>query len=330
MSIVHETLTAYLPLKRKTTPSGWTSFNAPCCIHNGDSADTRQRGGLISNGDGGISFHCFNCGFKASWKPGRRISFKMKRLMQWLNVPDDVITKVSLNVLETEGIEQEQIVHLPKFKQKELPEGSRRLDQWSDWQALEPKGMDTNLISVFEYMQQRNLTLEDCEFHWTPTMKDRLIIPFKYRDNIVGYTARKCTEGNPKYISDQQPGYVFNLDNQNSDRIYTVVVEGPFDALSIDAVALLGSEIKDQQALLINSLNTQPIVVPDRDEAGQKLIQQAIDLNWSVSMPEWEDGINDVSDAIAKYGRIYTLYSIITQAEKTEFKIKLRSKKWFI
>ena len=59
MSILHETVTAYLPSKKKTTPSGWTSFNAPCCIHNGDSADKRQRGGLISNADGGISYHCF-------------------------------------------------------------------------------------------------------------------------------------------------------------------------------------------------------------------------------------------------------------------------------
>ena len=45
--IVHETILAHLPAKRKTTPSGWTSFNAPCCVHNGTGADTRQRGGLI-------------------------------------------------------------------------------------------------------------------------------------------------------------------------------------------------------------------------------------------------------------------------------------------
>ena len=76
MSILHETVTAYLPSKKKTTPSGWTSFNAPCCIHNGDSADKRQRGGLISNADGGISYHCFNCGYKCSWTPGRNLSFK--------------------------------------------------------------------------------------------------------------------------------------------------------------------------------------------------------------------------------------------------------------
>ena len=91
MNSVFDIVTAHLPPKRKTTPSGWTSFNAPCCIHNGDSADTRQRGGLISNGEGGVSYHCFNCGYKASWQKGRNLSHKMRKLLQWLNCPDDIL-----------------------------------------------------------------------------------------------------------------------------------------------------------------------------------------------------------------------------------------------
>ena len=55
MNIVYETLLAHLPHKRKTTPSGWTSFNAPCCVHNGTGADTRQRGGIINNPQDGTS-----------------------------------------------------------------------------------------------------------------------------------------------------------------------------------------------------------------------------------------------------------------------------------
>ena len=54
-SLVFDTLIAHLPAKRKTTPSGWTSFNAPCCPHNGTTQDTRQRGGLITNPSGGVS-----------------------------------------------------------------------------------------------------------------------------------------------------------------------------------------------------------------------------------------------------------------------------------
>ena len=52
MSIVSDLLNIYLPAKRKTTPSGWTSFNAPCCVHNNENADTRGRGGVIYEGAG--------------------------------------------------------------------------------------------------------------------------------------------------------------------------------------------------------------------------------------------------------------------------------------
>ena len=103
MTVVVETVLTYIPHKRKTTPSGWTSFNAPCCHHNGHSADTRGRGGVIQNDDG-ISYHCFNCGFKASWQPGRPFSHKMRKLLQWMGTPDDAINKVALDVMrENEG-----------------------------------------------------------------------------------------------------------------------------------------------------------------------------------------------------------------------------------
>ena len=327
---MYETLISHLPAKRKTTPSGWLSFNAPCCVHNGTGADTRQRGGIINNESDGTSYHCFNCGYKASWKPGRRVTYKMKRLMQWLNIPDDTITKVSLAVLETENIRSTEIVTLPKFTSKDLPEGAKPLREWADYCALESTGVDENLMKVFGYLKERQLYFDDYDFHWTPLngYKDRLIVPFYNNKKIVGYTARKVKDGNPKYISDQQPGYVFNIDAQK-DRVYTIVVEGPFDAIAVEGVALLGNEIKDQQSLMINSLNTKVIVVPDRDEAGQNILNEAIDLGWGVSMPPWDEDVKDVNEAVQRYGKLYTLHTIIGYAEFNELKIKLGAKKWF-
>lgn len=83
MNIVLDVLQTYLPAKRKQTPSGWLAFNAPCCEHNGTTPDTRQRGGLIAKADESVSFHCFNCGFKTSWRLGRNLSYKMKKFMRW-------------------------------------------------------------------------------------------------------------------------------------------------------------------------------------------------------------------------------------------------------
>ena len=339
-SLVFDTVFSHLPSKRKTTPSGWTSFNAPCCHHNGTTQDSRQRGGLIKNNmNDGVSYHCFNCGFKASWQSGRKLSGKMKRLLQWLGASDDTITKLALAVLqfnETKGFNQ-TIVELPKFVDKELPEGARPINDWHDWKALESSGMDENLVKVLEYMKSRQIYLDDYNFHWTPKIgyKDRLIVPFYHKEfdnnkrRIVGWTARKVNDGSPKYMSEQQPGYVFNLDSQNYKRIFCIVVEGPFDAIGVDGVALLGSEVKDQQALAINALNKKVILVPDRDDNGFKLMEQAIELGWSVSMPDWTEDVKDVNDAVIKYGRMYTLHTIVSSTEDSELKIKLRSKKWF-
>ena len=333
MNSVYDTLIQHLPFKRKKTPSGWMAFNAPCCSHQGTTADSRQRGGLIANADGGISYHCFNCGYTASWQPGRNLSYKLRKLMRWLNTPDDVITKLALHVLklkeETTG--KTPIIQLPKFAKKDLPEGAKRLQEWTNYKALEPTGLDENYVKVLEYLEQRQLANLDYNFYWTPNpaYRDRLIIPFYYRSDIVGYTARKVVDGKVKYISDQQPGYVFNIDNQNDEREFVIAVEGPIDALSIDGVALLGSEVKQQQQILLNSLGKHVIVMPDRDEAGVKLVEQAIESGWGVSMPNWHPEVKDVNDAIIKYGRLHTLYSIVKFAEQSQLKIKLRMKKWF-
>ena len=325
MSVVTETVLTYLPPKRKTTPSGWTSFNAPCCHHNGTTVDTRSRGGLISNPDG-VSYHCFNCGYKASWQQGRNLSHKMRKLLQWLNAPDDVINKLALTVMqENEGMQvTQQLVEVPVFNTVPLPEDAIKVSDIKDF--------DKHSLAILEYMASRNLQVDDTTYYWSPSLgyRDRLIIPFYYENRIVGWTGRSVNpDKKPKYLSEQQPGYVFNLDEQRPQKVFTIVCEGPIDALYIDGVALLGSEAKDQQSLLINRLNKDVILVPDRDQAGSKLVEQAIDLGWGVSMPPWEDDITDIGEAVQRYGRIFTLHSIASCAETSPLKIRLGAKKWF-
>lgn len=325
MSVVADTVLTYLPAKRKTTPSGWISFNAPCCQHNGHTADTRLRGGLIANLDGGVSYHCFNCGFKASWQPGRNLTPKLRKLYRWLGVPDDVINKVGLEVLrENEGVQaREHLLTLPTFNTLPLPDDALRIED-----AVE---LGPHLAKVVDYMRSRDLYLEDYPFYWSPSLayRDRLIIPFYYEGKIVGWTARTVGGSKAKYLSEQQPGYVFNLDNQRPQKIFCVVCEGPIDAIHIEGAALTGSEIGDQQALLLNRLNKQIIVVPDRDKAGSKMVEQAIDRGWSVSLPNWDRDCNDIGDVVRKHGKLYALYSIVSAAEESPLKIRLAAKRWF-
>jgi hypothetical protein len=322
MDIV-DVIYSYLPAKRKQTPSGWTKFNAVCCSNNSSSIDTRARGGIIRNGEG-CSYHCFNCGFKASYVNGRHLTRKMRQLLSWLGTPDDTVNKLALEALR---IQQDTVyleeISLPKFEDKELPKDSV---------LLTADNIDEQTIPAIEYVYRRGLTLDDYDFYVSKSMPDRIIVPFKFENRIVGYTARKLSEGKPKYISEQTPGYVFNLDAQSyipwCDERYVIVVEGPMDALSTSGVAILGADVMDKQAMLINKLGMIPVLVPDRDADGLRTIEQALANKWKVSLPDWHQDIKDSNDAILKYGKLWTLKSIFDGIETNELKVKLRMKKW--
>ena len=55
MDLVYDTLLQHLPFKRKKTPSGWLAFHVPVVPTRHNSRSQDKRGGLIANGDGGIS-----------------------------------------------------------------------------------------------------------------------------------------------------------------------------------------------------------------------------------------------------------------------------------
>lgn len=326
MSIIIDTVLTHLPVKRKKTPNGWTSFNCVACVHMGTSNDTRGRGG-VHVGPDGISYSCFNCGYKTSWKPGRKISKKFKTLMTWLGIPDDTISKCIIESLRDQDSNNHSIQSdiVPRFFTKELPENSKLISELLD-------NPPDELLPILEYIDSRGLFLDDYQWYWSDQalFKNRLIIPFIYHNRIVGYTSRSIIPNDkPKYISSQQPGYVFNLDNQSYDREYVIVCEGPIDAIGLDCVAIMGNSINAGQQFLINQLQREVIVVPDKDKAGEKIIQQAIDYQWTVSFPDWGDNIKDINDAIRQYGRLYTLLSIINAKYTNSTKIQLLSKGWF-
>ena len=181
-------------------------------------------------------------------------------------------------------------------------------------------------------MAARNLNVDDTNYYWSPSLgyRDRLIIPFYFEGNVVGWTGRSIlADKKPKYLTEVQPGFVYGLDEQNYNKSFAIVCEGQLDAIHVDGCALGGSEISDQQAMLLNRLQKQIIVCPDRDIAGKKLVEQAIELGWSVALPDWSSEVTDISEAVSKYGRLYALHSIATTTLDSPLKIRLRAKKWF-
>ena len=46
-------------------------------------------------------------------------------------------------------------------------------------------------------------------------------------------------------------------------------------------------------------------------------------------MPDWDNDINDIGEAVNKHGRLYALHKIVSAAETSRLKIRLKEKKWF-
>ena len=320
MNSIQQTVMDSLPGKTKRTSNGWVSFNAVCCHHNGESQDKRMRGGIIANGEA-ISYHCFNCNFKTGWQPGRHISFKMRKLLTWLNVDENTRQMLNIEALRikdtvvVENVEEEKFEI--KFKPRPLPDNTVTL-------ADAPQ-------HIQDYVAQRGLDSTQLLYSDTKPagMWKRFIIPCTYKNKLIGYTARTTDENSkPKYHNSYDTGYVYGMDDQLPHAKFVVVTEGILDAMCIGGVGILSNNASETQAEIIDTLAREVILVPDRDSAGQRLIDDALEYGWSVSFPEWESDVKDINDAVVRYGKLFTLKSIVDAKQTMCLKINLRRKKY--
>lgn len=310
---------SYLPNKRKQTPSGWISFNCPCCL------EKRSRGGLKVN-DQGWSYHCFNCGYTSSFVLGKTLGYKAKNLLEKLGAPESEI-----NALNLESLRHRSIHGI-------LDDRAKIANALSDitFEEFDDFPPASELVTkehpfYWKYLRDRHVpedfpamtTIRTDGIHWT---RQHVTIPFTYDGKLVGWTARFLDDKQPRYINHMQPGYVFGTEFQHKDWQYAIVVEGIFDALCIDGLAVMHNTVSDTQARLIRNLGREVVVVPDQDKAGLELIDRAVELGWAVSIPDWPDHIKDVNDAVKEYGKLSTLLTILQSKETSKIKIELRKK----
>jgi hypothetical protein len=326
----------------KTTNKGFTSFNCPVCVQNGEKRpDTKKRCSVIYDAEG-IGIHCFNCKEKLRFKRGSLLSKGMERFLTALGVDSKKIQELYFWAWEVQRLLRDTSVDLPDnqatffhtgFPTIALPAGSKPIID-----LAEEGCTNDNFIAVVEYLLSRGEYLKDATtYYWCPDRKlnRRLIIPFYYEGRMVGWTGRAIDDIKPKYLNNCPEGYLFNCDVMKSNRKYLILTEGIFDALAIDGVGVQTNELNDKKISWINATNQIKILVPDRDEAGGQLIEIALKQGWNVAFPYgtgngkdqwWHDRIKDIADAVKTYGRLWTLRSIISSSTNNAAKINLAKK----
>lgn len=327
--IVHDLVSRYLPSGSKSNPSGWISFNCPMCTTRGARRpDSKRRGGLRFNEDNSVTYNCFNCGYKAGWSPGSSIGKSLRNLLLTFGVPKNEIQFVNLQLMDEKPlikIEKKQI-QLPIWQETELPPNTK---------SITSAEVCNEYVAAVEYLADREL-LDLADWHYSNYLyfKNRIILPFKYKNKVVGYTARlipslnKNNKKQPKYINNMQKHYIYGLDTILSEYKNVLVFEGPFDAICCKGVAVIGNTINEHQSYLLNKLNKKIIVVPDRDESSMSLVKSAISHGYSVSFPKWKSGIKDANSAVQEYGRLFTVNSILSDVISNPVKIEVKAKLW--
>lgn len=320
MSLVENLLLEHLP-STKPTPGGWLTMNCPMCVQSGQMrADTRHRGGLKIEG-GVIGYHCFNCQFKTKWEPGQRLGIKFVKLLRTIGVDEGRIQRLKIQLWD-------EVVDNTTFV--------REVYEKPVWNEIEwPWEVTDITLPAAEYLDSRKILGTSNWFSSPSTiqgMNNRVILPYYNNGKIVGYAARwigdRPNERIAKMLTSRPPNFVFNLDRQNEKRNYTIVVEGEYDALTVDGVAVMTNSISAEQAKIIEDIDNEPVVLADRDSAGKRLLEQAAELGWSASFPEWPPGIKDANEAAQHFGRTATLQSILASVVTSPLKIKLLSRSW--
>lgn len=310
----------FLPPNTRKSPAGWWTMNAPCCIHNGESRDTRKRFGIIVDGSD-WSASCFNCGFKTKFVYGKQLTFKTKRLLQWMGVDEETIKKINFDSLKNKSIydladSRTVIAPIPigQFETIELPSEMRTIMPDDTW--------------AVDYLKERGFHYRDYDFRITPLSigryRRRIIIPYMYNDAVVGWTSRFLDKLLPKYKNEnQQDGYVFGLNMQQDDWEFLIVTEGIFDSISLSGVALMHNQINSKQEALLRRQGKIIVVVGDADKAGVKLMEEALDMRFEISVPDWGDDIKDISEAVSTYGKLGVLAKILSNRTANKIKGKM-------
>lgn len=318
-TIIEKTLVYWTQRKSKRTTGGWLSANAVCCHHRGHRPDTRMRGGLIYTEEK-LSYSCFNCHFKCGYSTGKLLSSHFRSFLTWVGMPEHEIQQLALDAIKfrdtTDLIkkrEQREVI----FKDVPLPSDAVLIDPTNDNHKL-----------YVDFLKNRGFEYNDYDFMVTPEAEGRdnlrIIIPYYLNGRTVGYTSRYCDNRKPKYISEQQSGYVFNMQAQDPSWQVCILVEGQFDALAIGGCAIMSNQISEKQSWLLAKLQRKIIYVPDRDKAGMSGIDVALEYGYSVSIPpHWDSSVKDVNDAVIKYGRFPVLLSILQHATTSAAKIKI-------
>jgi len=147
--------------------------------------------------------------------------------------------------------------------------------------------------------------------------RNRIIMPVRYKNCIVTYTARSITNSDLRYLSLEKgkssisvKETVYNFDLACSGGKVLFLVEGPFDALKLDwygkdlgarAVALFNMNMEKKQRNILSELLPlfeKVVIILDKgmEEKGDDIYQELFPFHKDISIGTLPKGVKDPGD----------------------------------
>ena len=295
---------------------GWFAVLCRVCMDHGKKGKRAS----FSFDDEHVGYHCFNCGAKAIYDPNENkvMPKNMIKVLDAFGIPYTAYQQLILDRYGSQKLElktKETAVVKIEPHEIALPDIFYKLedvddeDQWAmiaNYYLTEVRGIDPTSYPFMLSTRTKEPRLKK----WYK----RLIIPIYKNGKLIFFQGRDLT--NKAIRKYESPPIEKDKILYGYDKLFEKVdqplyiVEGIFDAMSIDCVAVLGNVITPEQIIWLNKSPRKKIYIPDRFGDGKNSAIQALELGWSIATLDPNGEGKDINDAVNEYGLLFVLASL--------------------
>lgn len=259
--------------------------------------------------------NCFNCHSSFAYEEHTgNFSRKAKNALAAFGITEADIQEISAGLFFNQSQKADKDITLESMRQVSLitPEikfPARTMQLGSD-------GYDAMQEPIIEYLLSRKVDPLNFYFSLDPKHLRRAIIPFWRDTKLIFWQSRSIdNDVKQRYINPavSKEAVIFGYNNLFSySDAPLFVTEGVFDALSIDGICILGSSLNPAKIELLKKSKRRVIFVIDRDKSGSDLGSAVIANGWELTFVD--PNVEDVNKSIVKYGKIYTVHTLMKNA----------------
>lgn len=301
-------------------------FYPVLCRVCGDHGRKGKRAGFKFEG-ASVGYNCFNCGHGAGYNPAEHETMPsgMVTVMEAFDVP-----KAEWQSALFGDLARREAGHTPHAAERNVRLEPDELTLPPFFYPLSDDPLDDFAQYAIQYLASRAVDWRQQPFYLVRKTDHpdvarwygRLIIPVYKGNKLIFWQGRDMTDMHQKkYLSPNVAkecvlfGYD-QLDRFSTEPLY--ILEGWFDAFHLNGIAVFGSKMTPEQIKIINRTGRPKVVVPDRFGDGHLLAEQALKNGWSISTPDI-DPCKDIDASVNKYGKLYTLMSVVQHTHGANF-----------